>query len=111
MAAANAATAAAIMATDVSQARPRAGAGPDRLTVVLLTLAGFLAVLALLARQFPGAGAYHGSRPVPVLRKIYRTTVIETIEGSGGPSGTSVSQSVAGSGSSAAAIAPTTHTS
>lgn len=90
--------------------RRRGSGGPDRLTVMLFTLAAFLVVLALLAHQMRVAN-YGGSHPVPVLRKIYRTTVIETIVGSSGPSGTSVSQSVSSSGSGATAMAPTTHTS
>ncbi len=51
------------------------------------------------------------SRPVPVLRKIYRTTVIETIVGGSEPSGTSVSQSVSSSGATGTAATPTTRTS
>ena len=90
--------------------RRRGSGGPDRLTVMLFTIAGFLVVLALLAHQLPAAN-YGGSRPVSVLRKIYRTTVIETIVGGSEPGGTSVSQSVSSSGSAATAAAPTTHTS
>jgi hypothetical protein len=44
-----------------------------------------------------------------VLRKIYRTTVVETIVGSGGP--TSVTRSVSGSSSSATQAAPATRVS
>ena len=118
-----AATAVATMATDASArahgsstaADPRPGrrrgsGGPDRLTVMLFTIAAFLVVLALLAHQLPTAN-YEASHPVPVLRKIYRTTVIETIVGSSGPSGTSVSRSVSSSGSTGAAAVPTTRTS
>lgn len=80
----------------------------DRLTVVLFTVATFLAVLAILAHQLPAFGrADH--RASPVLRKIYRTTVIETIVGSGGP--TSVTRSVSGSSSGATATAPATRAS
>lgn len=80
----------------------------DRLTVVLFTLTGFLAVLAVLAHQLPAFGR-SDSRPSPVVRKIYRTTVIETLVGSAGPSG--VTRSVSGSRSSATQPAPTTRVS
>lgn len=80
----------------------------DRLTVVLFTLAGFLAVLAVLAHQLPAFGR-SDSRPSPIVRKIYRTTVIETLVGSAGPTG--VSRSVSGSTSSATQPAPTTRVS
>jgi hypothetical protein len=80
----------------------------DRLTVVLFTLAGFLAVLAVLAHQLPAFGR-SDSRPSPVVRKIYRTTVIETLVGSAGPTG--VTRSVSGSSSSATQPAPTTRVS
>jgi len=88
--------------------RRRTAAGPDRLTVVLYSVSCFLAVLALLSSQLQASTT--GSRPVVVLRKIYRTTVITTIAGGTGPNGTSVSQSVSGSGASPVA-APTTRTS
>ena len=80
----------------------------DRMTVVLFSFAGFLAVLALLAHQMPAFG-HSGSPPSPVLRRIYRTTVIETIVGTGGR--TAVTRSVSGSTSSAAQSAPTTRVS
>jgi hypothetical protein len=97
----------ATVATE-APARPRS-AGIDRLTVMLLTVAGFLAVLALLANQLR-ADAQSRSQPPIVLRKIYRTTVIETITGGSGPTGTSVSQSTSGAASAGVAAA-TTHTS
>lgn len=80
----------------------------DRLTVVLFTVATFLAVLAILAHQLPAFGRAD-RRTAPVLRKIYRTTVVETIVGSGGP--TSVTRSVSGSSSSATQAAPATRVS
>jgi hypothetical protein len=80
----------------------------DRLTVVLFTVAGFLAVLAILAHQLPAFGRAD-RRPVPVLRKVYLTTVVETIVGSGGP--TSVTRSVSGSSSEASQPAPATRVS
>ena len=72
--------------------------GPDPLTVGLLGLTAFLVVLALLANQLP-TGPASANRRVPIVRRIYRTTIIETIVGAPGPSGRSVSQSVASSGS------------
>lgn len=80
----------------------------DRLTVVLFTVATFLAVFAILAHQLPAFGRTD-HRASPVLRKIYRTTVVETIVGSGGP--TSVSRSVSGSSSGPAPAAPATRVS
>lgn len=89
--------------------RPRIGGGSDRWTVMLLTVAAVLAVFALLVWQLP-ATQPSASSPVRVLRKVYRTTVIETVRGGGGPAGTSVSQSVQSSGASLGAV-PTTRTS
>ena len=88
----------------------RVRSGPDRLTVMLFSVAAVLAVLAVLTHQLPASGQ-RGSRPVRILRKIYRTTVIETVAGTGQATGTSVSQSVSSSGSAASAAAPTTRTS
>lgn len=82
----------------------------DRATVVLLSIAAFFIVLALLARALPAA-SYADSRPSPVLRKIYRTTVVETIAGGSGPGRTSVTQAVSGASPSSAPAAPTTRTS
>jgi hypothetical protein len=93
------------------RARPRAGAGPDRASVMMFALAAFLVVLALLAGQLSSAPARSAPRPVIVLKHEYRTKIIETIGGSG-PGGTSVSQSVSGSGASyAPSAAPTTRAS
>ena len=112
-------TDAQISANPGATGRPRRGdsgtrpSGSDRLAVALFTIAAFLVVLAaLLARQMPAAN-YGGSHPVSVLRKIYRTTVVETIAGGSGPAGTSVtrSSSSSSSGSSAMAAVSTTRTS
>jgi hypothetical protein len=84
----------------------------DRLSISLFSLAAFLAVLALLAGQIRAASEPSKPHPVVVMRKIYRTTVIETIKSGSGPTGTSVSQSVSSSGGGAPAMAaPTTRTS
>ena len=77
---------------------------------MLLTVAAVLTVFALLVWQLP-ATQPSASGPVRVLRKIYRTTVVETFRGGGGPSGTSVSQSTQSSGASLAAAPTTTRTS
>lgn len=89
--------------------RRRASSGPDWVTVALLSVSAFLVVLTLLSRQLPAIGA-SGTRSVQVLRKIYRTTVVETIAGGSGRSGTSVSQSVSNSAASTP-TAPATRTS
>ena len=88
----------------------RARSGPDRLTVVLVSLTLFLGLLALLADQLRAASPSHKSTPVVVVRRVYVTRVVTTVPGVG--SGTSVSQSVSSSGSAySAASAPTTSTS
>jgi hypothetical protein len=91
--------------------RPRAWrtAGPDRITVMLITLAGFLAVLALMAGQLRGNVAVHANPPV-VLRRIYITRVVETVPASA-RGGSSVTESVSSSGTSSPAAGPTTRSS
>ncbi len=74
----------------------RVAAGPDRLSVVLFTLAGFLCVLALLSWQL-GTGGGGRPRPIVAARRIYETRVVETIVG--GPGASSVTQSTSSSGS------------
>ena len=108
------ATAAATTKAAPSRPAPRRpGSGPDRVAVALLALAGFLAVLALLAWQISSSASNLGTRRAMVLRRVYETTVIETIPGSGaGGGGSSVTQSVSSSGSSYTSVAaPTTRTS
>jgi hypothetical protein len=83
----------------------------DRLTVVLLAVATLLLVLALLAGQLRPTATLAARRPVVVLRRVYETKVVETIPGSSGSNGTSVSQSVSSSGVAAAPSAPTTRSS
>ena len=70
--------------------------GPDRISVMLFGLAAFLVLFALLATQLQAHTPRQPARPVLVLRRIYRTTIVETIPGP--RSGTSVSQSVSSSG-------------
>jgi hypothetical protein len=93
-------------------ARRPAAPGPDRVTVVLFSVAAFLVVLALLATQLAGASSRQAARPALLVRKIYRTTVIETVTGATGHGGTSVSRSVSSSGASGGTMAtPATRTS
>ncbi len=77
--------------------------GPDRVTVALASVAAFLLVLALLGTQLSVAGSRHASSSRALLiRRIYRTTVVERVlpAGTGGGSGgASVTQSVSGSNS------------
>src|SRR5947209_20337450 len=80
--------------------RRRGGAGAsglDRGSVILFSLAAFLAVLALLAWEMRPSSPTFARRREVVVRRVYETTVVETIKGSSG-SGTSVSQSVSSSG-------------
>ena len=88
----------------------RRSSGSEPLTVILFSIAAFLVVLAVLVHQLPAANQSR-SHPALLLRKIYRTTIVETIAGGSGPSGTSVSRSVSSSGSSVTATAPTTRSS
>ena len=84
--------------------------GPDRLTVVLLSVAAFLSVLALLGTQLRAAASSPRAPRVVLVRRIYRTTVVETIAGGG--RGPAVSESVSSSGSTGSVSAvPTTRTS
>jgi hypothetical protein len=96
-----------VPATRPATGRRAAGSGPDRLTVILFSLAAFLVVLAFLMSQLTASAP--SRRTVVVMRREYRTTVITTIKGGTGPN--SVSASVSSSGSSALPAAPTTRTS
>jgi hypothetical protein len=75
-------------------------------TVSLLALAGFLALLALLAWQVRAPAPHAGSPRVVVLRRIYMTTEIETVTGARAGGGTSVTQSVSSSGPAGTSPAP-----
>jgi hypothetical protein len=87
-------------------------AGPDRASVILLSLAAVLAVLALLAWELRSAPPRSARRAEVVLRRVYQTTVVETIVGSRSAAGTSVLQSVSSSGSGYSPVAaPTTRSS
>lgn len=99
---------ATVMATSTHKA---SADGPDRLTVMMLAVAAFLVVLALLASQFQASAAPVKPRVI-VMRRVYQTRVIETISGPG-RGGPPVSQSVSSSGapSTSVAVAPVTRTS
>lgn len=73
----------------------RRASGPDRLSVILFSLAAFLAVLALLADQLRAGATQPSTQRLVVVRRVYQTTVVETVPGSGW--GSSVSQSVSSS--------------
>jgi hypothetical protein len=93
--------AATVAMATAATTRRRGAAGPDRLTVVLLTLASFLAVLALLAWQLRTSAAVP-MNPAKVVRRVYQTTIVETVVGPSQRNGPSVTQSVSSSGSSSA---------
>jgi len=97
----------ATAAATTSGKRPH-GAGPDGVTVTLLTVAAFLATLALLASQMRASPARPAHRVV-VVRRVYETRVVETVVGGAG--GSSVTQSVSGTPATALAPVPTTRSS
>jgi hypothetical protein len=88
----------------------RARGGPDRVTVMLVTLAAFLAVFAILAARLrvTAAPAAASSPRVVVLRRVYRTTVIDDGRSAGRGRAATVSVSTSGSAPTAP---PTTRTS
>ena len=106
--AATAVTGATAMATTTRNRPPRT-AGPDRITVMLITLAVFLTVLALLAGQLR-ANVGVRAHPQLVLRRIYITRVVETVPASA-RGGSSVTQSVSSAGTSSPTGVPTTRSS
>ncbi len=63
----------------LGRARP-AATGIDRLTVTMVTVAAFLAVLAFLAWQVRATATGHAGRLI-VVRRIYQTRVVETLVG------------------------------
>lgn len=91
--------------------------GSDRVTVALFSLAAFLLVLALLGTQLSQASSKTTARRTVLVRRIYKTTVVERVlpagvGGPGGAGGTSVTQSVSGSSTgSLLGAAPVTRTS
>jgi hypothetical protein len=96
--------------TAVTTTRPGRTTGPDRITVMLLTLTVFLVILGALAWQMRSVPRRPAHRIV-VLRRVYETRVVETVVGPAG-GGSSVTQSVSSSGSaSGLPVAPTTRTS
>jgi hypothetical protein len=87
----------------------RPAAGPDRLTLLLLSLTAFFAALAFLASDYTPQFTASRPRSVIVLRRVYETRVIEqvppNVRAVGGVSSTT--QSASGSVSPT----PTTRTS
>jgi len=86
----------------------RAKVGSDRVAVALFSLSAFLLVLALLGSQLAPAHSTTSAPSKPVLiRRVYRTTVVERIvpPGSRG-GGSSVTQSVSGSSSTPSFTTP-----
>ena len=82
------------------------------MSVALFSAAVFLAVLALLATQMRSAGSVGGAHRVVVLRRVYQTTIVETVGTGSNGGGTSVTQSVSSSGTSySQSAAPTTRSS
>ena len=98
--------------TEHAAALPRAvrsRGGPDRVTVMLVTLAAFLAVFASLAGRLRATAASSPASPrVVVLRRVYETTIVN--DGRRGGAGGATTVSVATSGS-APSPAPTTRSS
>jgi len=107
----------AAITTATEAVRPRPGgrrktSGPDRATVLLLTVAAFLGVLSFLARELEASEPAKVAHPVVVTRRVYETRVVTTVRGgSGAASGTSVSQSSSSSGPVSAAPAVSTRSS
>jgi hypothetical protein len=102
--------------TATENARPRPGvrraSGPDRVTLALVTIAAFLLVLALLARELEASESPAARRHVVVLRKVYETRYVEARAAGQGAGGTSVTQSESSTGSAAPVpAAPTTRSS
>jgi len=91
-----AATAAMATVAETTSRRASPARGPDGVTVTLLTVAGFLVILALLAWQMRSAPT-RPARRVIVMRRVYETRVVETVVGGSGPGGRSITQSVSGS--------------
>jgi hypothetical protein len=102
-------------ATEPVRPRPggrRKASGPDRVTVLLLTVAAFLGVLAFLARELEASESAKVARPVVVIRRVYETRVLTTMRGgSSSGTGTSVSQSNSSSAPMSAAPAVSTRSS
>ncbi|HEX5194364.1 MAG TPA: hypothetical protein VFW09_16315 [Solirubrobacteraceae bacterium] len=92
------------MATERPAHPGRSAPGPDRSTVATLTVAAFLAVFAVLLQQLPSTAG--GTPAAPLLRKVYRTTVVETVRGSRAGGAPAITRSVSSSGDTAAAPAP-----
>ena len=95
----------AAVATTSPRRATAAGRGPDRITVVLVTLTVFLVILAGLAWQVRAAPPRPAHRMV-IVRRVYETRVVETVVGA--PGANRVTQSVSSSGSASALPASAT---
>lgn len=85
-------------------------AAADGVAVMLLTMAAFLVIVALLAWQVRSAPAQPRPRVI-VLRRVYETRVVETVIGAAGERST-VTQSVSSSAPLASvSTGPTTRSS
>ena len=82
------------VAATTSRKRPRPN-GADGITVVMLSVAAFLAILAMLAWQMRSAPD-RATRRVVLVRRVYETRVIATVAGRTGR-GSSVTHSVSSS--------------
>lgn len=92
------------VATTERPSRPARRGGSDRVTVMLFSLAAFLAVLAVLISQL-AITTVAQRRAAVIIRRVYRTTVIETVVG-GHTGRTTVSRSTSSSGGPPATPAP-----
>ncbi len=79
--------------------------GPDGATLGLLTIACFLAVLALLGTQISAPAARKPPRTA-LVRRVYRTTIDETVIGDGARSPSSSTSESRSLGPSSAEPAP-----
>lgn len=103
-------TAANQMAAETTERRTRRSVRPDRPSLILFSLAGFMAVLAVMAIQVHRTASTHTSRAV-LVRRIYTTTVIETVAAGRGPQRTATVPSSAPPTPLPTPPAPTTRTS
>jgi len=94
-------------------ARTRHRGSPDRITIGLLATTAFLLVLALLGSQLPSFSGEQAHRRPVIVRRVYRTTVLESVlpAGGGPKGGTTVTQSTSGAPAVETAAAPVTRVS
>ncbi len=95
--------------TDAQRQRVRRGAH-DRVSVMLFSLAAFLAVFAVLVAELPLSATVPPSHQL-LIRRVYRTTVIETVIGARSAPPSVTQSSSSSSPPSVASPAPTTRAS